>query len=89
MVRKVDGKVIKCKIVETESYIGAIDKASHAYNGRRTERTEPLFHSGGISYVYFIYGLVNYSYYIFVCFIDIIFISNSSLDYKYKNVFSS
>ena len=59
LVRKVDGKVIKCKIVETESYIGAIDKASHAYNGRRTERTEPLFHSGGISYVYFIYGLYH------------------------------
>ena len=59
LVRKVDGKVIKCKIVETESYIGDIDKASHAYNGRRTERTEPLFHSGGISYVYFIYGLYH------------------------------
>ena len=26
LVRKVDGKVVKCKIVETESYIGAIDK---------------------------------------------------------------
>ena len=51
LVRKVDGKVIKCKIVETESYIGDIDKASHAYNGRRTERTEPLFHSGGINVI--------------------------------------
>ena len=39
--------------------------------------------------VCFIYGLVNYSYYIFVCFVDNIFTSNYSLDYKYKNVFSS
>ena len=43
LVRKVDGVTLKGKIVETEAYIGAIDKASHAYNGRRTERTEPLF----------------------------------------------
>ena len=43
LVRKVDGKILKGKIVETEAYIGEIDKASHAYNGRRTERTEPLF----------------------------------------------
>ena len=55
LVRKVDGKVIKCKIVETESYIGDIDKASHAYNGRRTERTEPLFHSGGISRLFYLW----------------------------------
>ena len=59
IVRTVDGKIVRGKIVETEAYIGAIDKASHAYNGRRTERTEPLFHEGGIAYVYFIYGLYH------------------------------
>ncbi|MBT9832702.1 DNA-3-methyladenine glycosylase [Clostridium baratii] len=59
LVREVDGKIIKCKIVETESYIGKIDKASHAYNERRTKRTEPLFHEGGIAYVYLIYGMYN------------------------------
>ena len=42
LVREVDGKVLKGKIVETEAYIGAIDKACHAYNGRRTKRTEIL-----------------------------------------------
>lgn len=57
LVRKVDGQVLKGKIVETEAYIGAIDKASHAYGGRRTERIEPLYGKGGISYVYFIYGM--------------------------------
>lgn len=56
LVRECDGKILKGKIVETEAYIGEIDKASHAYNGRRTERTEPLFKEGGIAYVYFIYG---------------------------------
>ena len=59
IVRTVDGRVLKGKIVETEAYIGEIDKASHAYNGRRTERTEPLFREGGIAYVYFIYGLYH------------------------------
>lgn len=59
IVRTIDGKVLKGKIVETEAYIGKIDKASHAYNGRRTERTEPLFREGGIAYVYFIYGLYH------------------------------
>lgn len=56
LVRNIDNITLKGKIVETEAYIGEIDKASHAYNGRRTERTEPLFREGGISYVYFIYG---------------------------------
>ncbi len=59
LVREIDGVILRGKIVETESYIGSIDKASHAYNGRRTERTEPLFKEGGIAYVYFIYGLYH------------------------------
>lgn len=59
LVREVDGKVLKAKIVETEAYIGAIDKASHAYNGKRTERTETLYHEGGVTYVYLIYGLYH------------------------------
>ena len=56
LVRNIDNVTLRGKIVETEAYVGEIDKASHAYNGRRTERTEPLFREGGISYVYFIYG---------------------------------
>lgn len=56
VVRTVDNVTLRAKIVETEAYIGEIDKASHAYNGKRTERTEPLFREGGIAYVYFIYG---------------------------------
>ena len=59
LVREVDGKILKGKIVETEAYIGLIDKACHAYNGRRTKRTEVLYEDGGVSYIYFIYGLYH------------------------------
>jgi DNA-3-methyladenine glycosylase len=44
-------------IVETEAYIGPGDRGSHAYGGRRTKRTEPLFGEAGRAYVYLIYGM--------------------------------
>lgn len=59
LVREIDGIKIKSKIVETEAYVGSIDKACHAYNYKKTERTKPLFEEPGIAYVYFIYGLYH------------------------------
>lgn len=50
---------VRGMITETEAYMGVEDKGSHTYGGRRTERTEPMFHIGGTSYVYFIYGMYN------------------------------
>lgn len=44
-------------ITETEAYAGVTDKASHAYNGRRTKRTEVMYHEGGLAYVYLCYGI--------------------------------
>lgn len=44
-------------IIETEAYRGPEDRASHAYGGRRTRRNEVMYHQGGISYVYRIYGI--------------------------------
>ena len=43
-------------IVETEVYVGPEDRASHAWNARRTTRTEVLFGPRGYSYVFQIYG---------------------------------
>jgi DNA-3-methyladenine glycosylase len=43
-------------IVEAEVYVGPEDRASHAWNARRTARTEVLFGPRGYSYVFQIYG---------------------------------
>ena len=59
LVRVDGGEVMVCRITETEAYIGAIDKACHAYGGRRTRRTETLYAAPGTSYVYMIYGMYN------------------------------
>lgn len=45
------------RIVETEAYAGIADRASHAYKGRRTQRTEVMFGEGGTAYVYLCYGI--------------------------------
>ena len=47
------------KIVETEAYAGEIDRASHAFGGRYTKRTQVMYEEGGRAYVYFIYGFYN------------------------------
>ncbi|SIS38690.1 DNA-3-methyladenine glycosylase [Salimicrobium flavidum] len=39
-------------IVETEAYIGAVDKAAHSYNYKRTKRTEVMFGEAGHAYTY-------------------------------------
>lgn len=44
-------------IVETEAYLGPEDQAAHTFNGRRTERTEPMWAGAGTAYVYFTYGM--------------------------------
>lgn len=54
---KIDGKLTCGIITETEAYEGEIDKASHAFGNRRTNRTEIMFADGGLSYVYLCYGI--------------------------------
>ena len=56
LCRKIDGKVIKLEITETECYYGESDTACHASKGR-TKRTETLYESGGVAYIYLCYGM--------------------------------
>lgn len=52
-----NGERVSGKIVEVEAYRGPEDRASHAYGGRRTKRTETMYRLGGVAYVYFVYGM--------------------------------
>lgn len=52
-----DGILTGGIITETEAYNGIVDRASHAFGGRRTARTEIMFGDPGRAYVYLIYGI--------------------------------
>ena len=57
LVHVVDGVRRAGRIVETEAYCGEADDCSHAFGGRRTDRTEPMFGAPGVAYVYLSYGV--------------------------------
>ncbi len=57
LVTQIDGVRTSGRIVETEAYNGVVDRASHAFGGRRTNRTENIYGGPGTVYVYFVYGL--------------------------------
>lgn len=59
LVRVVDGQTLTVRITETEAYVGRVDKACHAYGGKRTKRTETLFAPPGTAYIYLIYGMYH------------------------------
>jgi DNA-3-methyladenine glycosylase len=52
-----ENQVLSAIITETEAYAGTTDRASHAYNNRRTARTETMYMKGGVAYVYLCYGM--------------------------------
>lgn len=57
LVTQWDGVLTTGRIVETEAYNGVVDKASHAWGGRRTNRTMVMYEQGGLAYVYLCYGI--------------------------------
>lgn len=57
LVTRFDGIETSGRIVETEAYNGIADRASHAWNNRRTNRTEIMFGDAGMAYVYLCYGI--------------------------------
>lgn len=55
LVRRLNGRNLAGKIIETEAYTGPHDLACHASKGK-TPRTSVMFGPAGVSYVYMIYG---------------------------------
>jgi DNA-3-methyladenine glycosylase len=57
IARRWRGRWYGGRIVETEAYVGASDRAAHSWNGRRTPRVEPMYADGGHLYVFLVYGM--------------------------------
>ena len=57
LMTNIGGLITGGMITETEAYAGETDRASHAYGGRRTKRTEIMYAEGGVAYRYLCYGI--------------------------------
>ena len=57
LVTNINNKLTSGVITETEAYAGINDKASHAYDNKRTKRTEIMYQKGGCCYIYLCYGI--------------------------------
>lgn len=57
VVTNIDEKITSGRIVETEAYVAHVDKASHAFGGKRTVRNEHMYAAAGTAYVYICYGM--------------------------------
>ncbi|MEP6993558.1 MAG: DNA-3-methyladenine glycosylase [Acidobacteriota bacterium] len=57
LARRHRGRWYGGRIVETEAYLGAADRAAHSWSNRRTPRVEPMYADGGHLYVFLVYGM--------------------------------
>jgi DNA-3-methyladenine glycosylase len=57
LVTQIGGQRCSGRIVETEAYAGINDRACHAFEGKRTVRSEHLYGEPGTLYVYICYGM--------------------------------
>jgi DNA-3-methyladenine glycosylase len=57
LVRRLDARTLRARIVEVEVYGGIYDAASHSSSGTPTDRTRPMFGEPGTIYVYRSYGI--------------------------------
>lgn len=57
LITRFGGSVTAGIITETEAYNGSVDRASHAFGGKRTPRNEMMYAQGGTAYVYLCYGI--------------------------------
>jgi DNA-3-methyladenine glycosylase len=57
IVTHFEGHTTSGRIVETEAYVGIVDKASHSFAGKRTARNEHMYSAPGTAYIYICYGM--------------------------------
>lgn len=54
-----NGKILSGFIIETEAYLGLLDKGCHSFGDRKTPRTNVMYEHGGVAYIYLIYGMYH------------------------------
>jgi len=59
LVKEYDGGHVSGIIVETEAYAGLTDPASHSFKGNKEGRVKVHYETGGLAYIYLIYGMYN------------------------------
>lgn len=52
LVKETEEGISSGIIVETEAYLGAVDRAAHSFGYRRTKRTEVMYQKAGLVYTY-------------------------------------
>lgn len=57
VITEIGGAITGGRIVETEAYVGIIDRASHSFGGKRTAKNEHMYSPAGTSYIYICYGM--------------------------------